>query len=63
MDETPPAPITDQEAHERLISIADDLGAEADRCETVAARTAMRAAAETIYTITAGLLLTAIRKK
>lgn len=62
MDEHP-APITDQEAHERLMMVADELASASNLCESVPAATAMKSAAQAIYIITAGLLAAAVKRK
>lgn len=48
---TKDAPLSDEEAHARLVRLADELTADAGRCEHQRSRTALAAAGEAVYRV------------
>ncbi|MGY0793101.1 hypothetical protein ACW7BJ_27355 [Azospirillum argentinense] len=51
MDDATDAPLSDDDAHERLVRLADELSADAGRCESMRGRTALASAGEAAYRI------------
>ncbi len=51
MDDATDAPLSDDDAHERLVRLADELSADAARCGNQRARTALQAGGEALYRV------------